>query len=85
VAQQRHVIDRVRTRDHPRDQTWDLQMSIDPTRRRDPHMFGDQPLQPSAFGELQHRSQTSARHEVGVIEYCGDSVRDSHLRGALRA
>jgi len=83
VAQHRHVIDAVRTRDHPRDQAGDLHRSVAPTRPSDPHVPGDQLLKPGPLREAQDRCQARARHEIGVIETCRDAVTDSHLPGAF--
>lgn len=41
-AQQVHVIDAVRTSDHPRDQRYDLRPGVRAALRRDPDPLGDQ-------------------------------------------
>ena len=46
VPQQRHVIDGIRAGEHPCDQRGDLAVRVDPGRLTDPHMPGDQMLQP---------------------------------------
>ena len=84
MPQQRHVIDAVRTRDHPRDQPRDFQVGVAATGLVDPHVLGDQVLQASAGGELQDRPEARARHEVGVIELGGEVLAYSHLPDVLR-
>jgi len=68
VPQQAHIVDRVGPGDHARDQRQDLQDRVPATRLVDPNMLGDQVMQTSPLGEFQHRRQTRARHEVGIIE-----------------
>jgi hypothetical protein len=45
-------------------------------------MPADELVQARPFGQLQHRSETSARHEVRIIEDGVEAVADSHLAGA---
>ena len=83
VPQQAHVVDRVGPGDHPRDQARDLQMGVGPTRRADPHVLGDQPLQPGPLSQPQHRRQPGARHQVRIVEDGREAVADSHPADAL--
>ena len=46
-------------------------------------MLIDQVVQPGPFGELEHRREANARHEVGIIEDRGDAMADSHPTDAL--
>jgi len=83
VPQQAHVVDRVGPGDHARDQRQDLQDRVAATGLVDPDVLGDQVLQACPFGKLQHRRQSCARHEVGVIERGSNTVADSHPADAL--
>jgi len=83
VPQQRHVIDRVRPGDHPRNHRGDLQVGVDAAGLAQLHMLGGEPLQTGPLGELQDRRQAGARHEVGVIEGGREAVTDSHPADAL--
>ena len=83
VPQQRHVINGVRASDHPGDQRRDLQRGLSAADLADPDAAGDQVLKTGALGELQDRSQASARREVGVIKDRGVAVSDSHPADAL--
>jgi site-specific DNA recombinase len=83
VAQQGHVIDRVRPGDHPRDQRRHLQMRVHATAFQDPHMVGDQVLEPSPLGQPQDRREPGTRHEVRVVERDGEVVAHSHLPDAF--
>jgi hypothetical protein len=56
---------------------------VDPAWLAQLHVLGDQTLQAGPFGQLQHRRQARARHQVRVIERGRDVVTDSHLAGAL--
>ncbi len=67
VPQQGHVIDAVRTRDHPRDQPGDLQVGVAAAGLVDPNVLPDQVLQAGACRELQDRPEARTRHEVGVV------------------
>jgi hypothetical protein len=46
-------------------------------------VLSHKPLQTGALGQLQHRRQTGARHEVRVIELGGQAMTDSHLPDAI--
>jgi len=84
VPEQRHVINAVGTGDHARDQRRDLHPGVPTARVVDPDVPGDQVLQGRPFGELQHRRQARARHEVGIVELGREAVAHSHLPDALR-
>jgi len=83
VPQQRHVLDRVRAGDHPRDQSRDLQLRVHAAGSADVDVPGDQLAQPGAISELQDRRQARARHEIRIIEDGCEAVAHSHLPGAL--
>jgi len=83
VPQQRHVLDRVRPGDHPRNHRRDLQLRVDAAGPAQPHVLGDEALQTGPFGQLQERRQAGARHQVRVIEDGRQAVTDSHPADAL--
>jgi len=85
VPQRRHVIDRVRSGHHARDQTRNLQMRVDAGGFADTDVLGDQQPEPGPLRELQNRRETGARHEVPIIEAGSEPMRNSHLPDALRA
>ena len=58
-------------------------MRVDPTGLAQLDVLVNQALQPSPLGQLQHRRQPGARHQVRVIKDGGEAVTDSHLAGAL--
>jgi hypothetical protein len=60
VPEQRHVIDRVGTSDHARDQRRDLQAGVSTTGLPDPDMVDEQVLQAGASGELKDRREADA-------------------------
>jgi hypothetical protein len=68
VAQQVHVADRVRARDHPRDQREDLRCGVRTGLARDAQPVGQQLRQPAPGGQGDHRRQACARHEIRIIE-----------------
>jgi len=82
VPQQRHVINRVSPRDHPRNQRRDLQVRVAATRPIDPHTLLDELLQTGPFGERQDRRETRARHQVRIVEDGCEAVAHSHLPDA---
>ena len=87
VSQQRHVIDRVRTRDHPGDQRCHLQPRVRALVRGDREVLISQVPQSRGVGQREHRDQPTGRHEVRIVERHRRStkgVRESHLRDALR-
>ena len=53
------------------------------SRLIDPDTLGHQILQAGAFGELQNRRETGARHEVRVVELGRGAMTHSHLPDAL--
>jgi hypothetical protein len=69
MAQQVHVIDRVRAGDHPGDQRRHLQIGVRPTRRIDPDLPRHQLVQTAPLRQRQHRAQPGARHEIRVVEH----------------
>jgi len=77
------VLHRVGPSDHARDQRHHLHDGVPATALVDPDMLGDQLLQTGAFGELQDRRETRARHEVGIIKNRGGAMADSHPADAL--
>jgi len=83
MPQQAHGLDRVRTGDHPRDQRQQLPQRVLATGTIDADVLLDHVVQPGPFGELKHRRQTRARHEVGIIKDRGDTMADSHPTDAL--
>jgi len=87
MPQQRHVIDRVgardHRRDHARDQGRDLQVRVDTTGLDQMDVVLDEVVQTGPSGQLQHRRQARARHEVRVIEDRLGLMTESHLPGAL--
>ena len=68
VAQQVHVLDRVRAAHHARDQGEDLRRRVHAALRGDLHMFPEQGWQAATVGQRHHRDQPGARHEVRIIE-----------------
>ncbi len=70
IAAESHVIDRVSTCDHPRNQRRNLQVRADPARLVDRHMPADQPLQAGTLRELQHRRQASGGIDDGATCNC---------------
>ena len=84
--QQRHVLDAVGAGDHPRDQMRTFSFAIiDARQLLEVNMLADQRLQTSSLGELQHRRQPGARHQIRVGERGGEAVTDSPLADALFA
>jgi len=66
VPQQRHLIDAVRTHDHPRHQRRDLQRCVPTAGLVDPDMLSDQLLQARTLGELKDRSQAGRQSWSGM-------------------
>ena len=58
-------------------------MRVDATSGTQLDVLADQALQPGPLGQLQHRRQPGARHQVRVIEDGREAVTDSHLTDAL--
>ena len=83
MPQQRHVIDRVGPGDHPRDQARDLEVGVDATGLVQSDLLADQKVQAGPLGQLHHRREPGARHEVRVVEDGRDAVTDSHPADAL--
>ena len=86
VPQHGHVLDRVRTGDHPADQRGDLQPCIRTLVGRDRQVLISQVPQPRGLSQREHRNQTAGRHEIRIIERHRrptKGVRESHPRGAL--
>jgi hypothetical protein len=72
VAQQVQIVDRVRSADHARDDGGGLRGGVDATLRRDLHMLAQQSGQPAPAGQRHDRDQPGARHEIRIVERCGD-------------
>jgi hypothetical protein len=75
VAQDRHVLDRVRARAHPRNQAHRLQVGVRALVRRDRDMRGDQRRKARGLGERDERDQARGRDQVRVIECRTDRGR----------
>ena len=72
VAQQRHVIDRVGTGNHARDQRGHLQPRVRALVARHTQMLPGQLLQPGLLGQAHHRHQPSRRHQIRIVEHRRD-------------
>jgi len=86
VPQQAHVIDRVGTRGHARDQAADLQGRVHPALPARPDVPGEQFRKARTLREGRHGHQAAVRDEVRVIEHGTgprEGMRQSHLRGVL--
>jgi hypothetical protein len=68
VAQQVHVVDRVRARDHPRDQGEDLRGRVRGAFPGQGETFNQQRCQAAPVRERHHRHQPGTRHEIGIVE-----------------
>jgi hypothetical protein len=68
MAQQVHVADRVRARDHARHQREHLRGGVRAALGRDLQPLGQQRRQPAPGGQRQHRREPGARHEIRIIE-----------------
>ena len=75
VAQDRHVLDRVRARAHPRDQAHRLEVGVRALVRRDRDMRRHQVQETSGLGERDERDQARGRDQVRVIECRTDRGR----------
>lgn len=71
VPQQRHVIDRVRTRDHPAHQRGDLQPRVGALVGRHREVLIGQAAQTSGLGQREHRHQAAGRHQIRIVEHRG--------------
>ena len=81
VPQQIHVIDAVRTGDHPGDQGGDLQVRVHPTQHGQCELAGDQVGQATPLGQGDHWRQARAGHQIRIVERRGDqswAVRNLH-------
>jgi hypothetical protein len=58
--------------DHARDDGGGLRGGVDATLRRDLHMLAQQSGQPAPAGQRHDRDQPGARHEIRIVERCGD-------------
>jgi hypothetical protein len=86
VAQQVHVIDRVRAGDHPGHQRRHLQLRVHPAGGLQRELVGDQLTQAAVGREREHRGQPGDRHEIRIIERRRQrrrTVRQSHPADAL--
>src|SRR5665647_832093 len=79
----RHGAPRQPMPDHPRHQGRDLDRRVRPGRPRNAQVLADHLVQPGPIGERQRQGQTRCRHEIGIIEYRRNAVKDSHLPDAL--
>ena len=68
VAQQVHVLDRVRAGDHPRHQRRNLRCAFAPPGSITVSLSATRPPSPQRLRQRQHRRQPSARHEIRIIE-----------------
>ena len=75
VAQDRHVLDRVRARAHPGDQAHRLEVGVRALVRRDRDMRRHQVQKTSGLGERDQRDQARGRDQVRVIECRTDRGR----------
>ena len=75
VAQDRHVLDRVRARAHPRHQAHRLQVRVRALVRRDRDMRSDQRRKARGLGERDERDQARGRDQVRVVECRTDRGR----------
>jgi hypothetical protein len=78
-----HVIDRVSPNDHPRDDRGHLQDSVGRTGASQRQRVRDQAYRATPVGQREHRRESRAPHEIGVIENRRKPMRDSHLPNAL--
>ena len=88
MPQHRHIVDTVRTSDHPGDQRGNLHPGVRPLVGGHTQVPVSQPPQPGTIGQLQHRNQPGSRHQIGFVEHCRpgtESMRKLHLRNASRA
>ena len=86
VPQQVHVVDAVRSGDHPGDQAADLRRRVDPARAARPDLLRDQLGEPGPLRQRHDRDQPGPRHEIRVIKGCvrpGQAMQQSHLTGVL--
>ncbi len=83
VAQQSHVLDAVRARDHPGHQGRDLHMHVRSRRPGHAQVLGGQVGQASPLGQRHRRYQATGRHEVRVIKFSLNLMADSHYRVLL--
>ena len=86
MAQQVHVIDRVRPGNHPRNQRRDLQVRVHTTDGLQGQRVRDEVSQARPLRQRHRRSQTRTRHEIGIVERCGDgreTMRNSYSANAL--
>ena len=73
--QDRHVLDRVRARAHPRDQAHRLQVGVRALVRRDQDMRRHQVQETSGLSERNELDQSRRRDQVRVIECRTDRSR----------
>ena len=88
VPQHVHVVDAVGARCHPGDQAADLHLRVRPARIADHDVAADQRRQAGPLGQAHHRHQAGPRHQIRLVEACGDLqriVRQSHPAGVLSA
>lgn len=86
VAEQGHVIDAVRTRDHPGHQRTDLQARVRALVGRDAQVLAAQHSQTCRITQSEHGNQPGRRHQIRVIEdhrRRARRVREFHPRDAL--
>jgi hypothetical protein len=87
VPQQRHVIDRVGTGNHPGHQRHDFPTGVRALVRRNRQPLTDQVGQPDRLRQPRDRDQPSGRHQIRLVEPRSEhraGMRESHLRDALR-
>jgi len=71
MAEQAHVVDRVRTRGHPGDQRGDLQPGVRALVGGHRQMLIGQLTQPCCVSQRKRWEQTSRRHQIRVVELRG--------------
>ena len=71
MAQHRHIVDGIRTREHPRHQRGHFQTSIRTEVAGQFHPLVDEGAETRFRRQHHHRDQTSRRHQIRVVEGCG--------------
>ena len=70
MSEQAHIFDRIRTRNHARDQGGDLRSRVRAFVGWDGEMFPSEMREACPFGEAHHGHQARTRYEIRVIECC---------------
>jgi hypothetical protein len=68
VPQQRHVVDRVGTGDHPGDQRGHLPAGVRALVRRHRQQLIGQRIQPGVSRQAHQRNQSGGRHQIRLVE-----------------